>query len=62
MDLVEQLLVAGMHVQLLLVAASHAGPQLAGQWLLACFQITQQGGRDGDVVTPVIAPSSLQED
>lgn len=50
--LVKELLVVGMHVQLLLLTASHGRPQLAGQGLLARLQLTQQRWGDGDVVAP----------
>ncbi len=57
MDLVKQTLVVLMHVDLLLIAATHGGPQLTGEGVLALLQFTQQGWGDGDVVTPAPPPS-----
>ena len=54
MHLVKEALVALMHVQLGLITAPHGGPQLTGQGVLAGLQLTQQRGRDCDVVTPEV--------
>ena len=50
MHLVEHALVALVHVDLLLITATHGRPQLARQRVLALLQLTQQGWGDGDVV------------
>ena len=61
MHLVKQALVALVHVDLLLVTATHGRPQLARQRVLALLQLTQQGWGDGDVVAAAGHTRSTQD-